>query len=178
MHDGVHHHHHGAHGGHHSPHDAQRGRHDAQRGHTHDDVALRHHGHGHNHPHGAAEHLHSHPHGEGGNAEELKVLSTAFLDGFRAAEDKTSYLRLAGIPFHREGGDGLTQHLVDARIESHWQLGTASPAFASKELMYLPFPGPMVTARETMTFTYVSLTERADIDLATLLTPRLSHEET
>lgn len=91
------------------------------------------------------------------------------MEGFRTAEDKTSYLRLSGIPFQRSGADGLTLNLVDATIISNWQIGTACPAFGSRELAYMPFPGPMVDARETMNFVYVSLTERADIDLLTLL---------
>ncbi len=110
--------------------------------------------------------------------EELKVLATSFVDGFRGAEDKTSYLRLAGIPFQRPGKDGLTMSLVDAAIASNWQIGTASPAFASRELVYMPFPGNMVSHRESMTFTYVSLTERADIDLVDLLSERIENGET
>jgi hypothetical protein len=104
--------------------------------------------------------------------EELATLGAAFIDGFRQAGDKTSYLRLAGIPFERDGADGLSMKLVDAAIVSTWQFGTASPAFGSRELVYLPYPGAMVAARETMSFTYVSLTQRADIDLLALLAER------
>ncbi len=111
------------------------------------------------------------------SSDELQHLSAAFVDGFRSAADKTSYLKLAGIPFERTGGDGLTMHLVDASIVSNWQIGTASPAFGSRELVYLPFPGPMVRERETMSFTYVSLTERADIELQELLGARLMAEQ-
>ncbi|WP_299470420.1 hypothetical protein [uncultured Roseibium sp.] len=133
------------------------------------------HPHPHDHNHSSPDHLHSHVHGASSaeKADELQALATSFIDGFRAAEDKTSYLRLAGVPFHRPGSDTLIQHLVDAKIVSNWQIGTASPAFASRELVYMPFPGQMVTGRETMTFTYVSLTERTDIDLMTVLTDRL-----
>jgi len=147
--------------------------------HSHHGHHQHHHDHDHAHPndhnHGGPDHLHSHVHGTPASerAEELQTLSASFIDGFRQAEDKTSYLRIAGIPFHKEGTDGLRQHLVDAQIVSNWQIGTASPAFASRELVYMPFPGPMVGQRETMTFTYVSLTERADIDLLTLLSHRL-----
>lgn len=140
-----------------------------------------HHGHGvgHNHVHDDADHLHSHVHGTSGHerTEELQVLATSFVDGFRSAEDKTSYLRLAGIPFQKPGADGLTMSLVDASIASNWQIGTASPAFASRELVYMPFPGNMVAHRETMTFTYVSLTERADVDLVEILFKRLQDGE-
>lgn len=133
-----------------------------------------HHGPGHNHRH-AADHLHSHLNGseQRERQEELQMLAANFIDGFRAAEDKTSYLRIAGIDFQRPGADGLTMNLVDASIASNWQIGTASPAFASRELVYMPFPGNMVSHRENMTFTYVSLTNRLDIDLISLLQDRL-----
>lgn len=151
-------------------------------GHVHShDHHHHHHGHdephhhvGHNHPHG--DHLHSHVHGasDADRAEDLQALATSFIDGFRSAEDKTSYLRLSGIPFSQKGADGLTLHLVDAAINSNWQIGTASPAFASKELVYMPFPGALVKDRISMTFTYVSLTERRDVDLTEILTARLA----
>lgn len=143
----------------------------------HEDTHRHHHHHDHGgvgHNHSETDHLHSHVHGQSDadHADELKVLSTSFVEGFRNADDKTSYLRLSGIPFQRPGADGLTLNLVDATILSNWQIGTASPAFGSRELAYLPFPGSMVDARETMNFVYVSLTERADIDLLILLSER------
>jgi len=131
------------------------------------------HGHGHNHgPYG--DHMHSHVHTdpEKERHERLGALAGSFIEGFRKADSKPGFLELAGIPTTRAGQDGLKMYLVDAVIDSRWQLGTASPAFASRELSYLPYPAPMVRERETMTFTYVSLTERADIDLMTLLSER------
>jgi len=135
-----------------------------------------HHGPGHNHA-PADEHMHSHPHGDGGRAQadELRILCSSFIDGFRQAADKNSYLRIAGIPFERTGADGLAMHLVDAAITSQWQIGTASPAFGSRELIYLPYPGAMIAERETMTFTYVSLTERDDVDLRDVLHAKHQH---
>jgi hypothetical protein len=155
--------------GHHEHGPSDHGHHDHGH-HTHS-----HHGMGHNHSHDGVEHLHSHVHGESDRerAEELKVLATSFLESFRAAEDKTSYLRLAGIPFQRKGSDGLTLCLVDTAIVANWQIGTASPAFASRELLYLPFPGKMISSRESMKFTYVSLTQREDIDLLSILADRI-----
>ena len=133
------------------------------------------HGIGHNNPHEPADHLHSHVHGgsDEERRDELQALATSFVDGFRNADDKTSYLRLSSIPFQRKGSDGLILNLVDAAINTNWQVGTASPAFGSRELVYMPLPGSMISDRETMTFTYVSLTEREDIDLLTLLEQRL-----
>lgn len=144
--------------------------------HTHHHHHPHDHAHSHGHNHAGSDHLHSHVHGTSDTeaAEEIQALAASFVEGFRSADDKTSYLRLAAIPFHRPGTDGLTQHLVDASIVSNWQVGTASPAFASRELVYMPYPGAMVQARETMTFTYVSLTGREDVDLVDILTERLA----
>jgi hypothetical protein len=47
--------------------------------------------------------------------------------------------------------------LVDVTLTTEWQVGTASPSFGSKELSYLPYPGPMVTERTNMGLIYVSL---------------------
>ena len=161
MHDDHEHHghEHGPAGEHHYHHDGGH--------HTHGQS----HGLGHNHAHDDVGHLHSHLHGsaEDERREEIGALCAAFVEGFRAASDKPSYLKLAGIPSKRTGEDGLAMYLVDAAITSSWQLGTASPAFASRELSYLPYPGAMVNERETMTFTYVSLTGRADVDLTELV---------
>jgi len=139
--------------------------------HHHDDHHQHDLGPGHNHP---VDHLHSHVHGTSDRErlEELQILAANFIDGFRKAEDKTSFMRLSGIPFQKKGTDGLTLNLVDTTIVTNWQVGTASPAFASRELVYMPFPGEMVSQRENMTFTYVSLTERVDLDLVALLTER------
>lgn len=140
--------------------------------HNHNDDQGHDHLHTHNHEH---DHLHSHVHGDSGSEHraELQTLATQFVHGFREAKDKTSYLRLAQIDFQRLGNDGLTMHLVDTNITSNWQIGTASPAFGSRELVYMPYPGEMVSERETMTFTYVSLTEREDVDLMTILKSNL-----
>ncbi len=134
-----------------------------------------HHHHHHGHNHGGGEHLHSHPLGPGGagRTEELQTLAASFIDGFRQATDKASFLRVAGVPFQRPGADGLTLNLVDAEIRSAWQVGSASPGFASKELVYMPFPGEMIAGRENMTFVYVSMSERLDVDLLEVLAEKL-----
>ena len=129
-----------------------------------------HHGPGHNHTHDH-DHMHSHVHTDPAKErlDRLQALAATFIEGFKKADDKPAFLDLSGIPQSRAGADGLKMHLVDASITSKWQLGTASPAFASKELVHLPYPAAMINERETMLFTYVSLHERADIDLVDLL---------
>lgn len=147
------------------------------------------HGHSHAHDHGPDQvHDHSHSHGPGHNdsashelhshlkggsrAEELQALAETFVEGFRRADDKTSYLRLAGVPDSLPGPDGLARRLVDISITDGYQVATASPGFGTKELVYLPFPGAMIKPRTTLTMAYVSLTGRTDVDLIDFLQRR------
>jgi hypothetical protein len=124
---------------------------------------------GHNHSHG--DHLHSHMH-DADEAAEMQVLASQFIDGFREAKDKMSYLRLAGVPMERTDGDGPSLKLVDVQLTTEWQVGTASPSFGSRELSYLPFPGEMVTERTNMGFVYVSLERKYTQDLREFLSSR------
>lgn len=124
---------------------------------------------GHNHTH--ADHLHSHM-PDPGAADDLQVLATQFIAGFQDASDKTSYLRLTGIPFEIDGGDGPPLKLVDVVMTTEWQVGTASPSFGSHELSYLPLPGELVAERTNVSLVYVSLKERRDIDLRHILGSR------
>ena len=135
------------------------------------DHAPQHHPHDHNHPHDV-EHLHSHMSPEDA-AADLQVLAAQFIDGFVQAKDKTSYLKLAGVPFERSGTGGKTAlKLVDVELTTDWQVGTASPSFGSRELSYLPFPGEMVRERINMSLIYVSMDEKLSLDLRDFLTTR------
>ncbi|WP_136440929.1 hypothetical protein [Pacificoceanicola onchidii] len=151
--------------------------HDHSHHHHHDhDHDHAHHGHGHNHAHG--EHLHSHMHHED-EAADLQVLATQFIDGFLQAADKTSYLKLAGVPFERPSKDGAKAlKLIDVELKTDWQVGTASPSFGSPELSYLPFPGQMVQERTNMSLVYVSMTEKSMLDIRDFLQHRKQEIET
>lgn len=142
-------------------------------GHTHADGHAHDHDHshgpGHNHAHG--HELHSHPRANH-RADEIRALAATFVEGFRMAEDKTSYLRLAGVPDSIPGPDGLARRLVDVTISDGYQVATASPGFGTRELVYLPFPGAMIEPRTTLLMTYVSLTGRSDVDLVDFLADR------
>jgi len=128
--------------------------------HDHAGVHARHHHH--NHP---DDHLHSHMH-EADAAAELQVLTAQFIDGFVQARDKMSYLRLAGVPLEKPGADGAPSlKLVDVRLVTEWQVGTASPSFGSRELSWLPYPGEMVSERTNMALVYVSLAARHEEDI-------------
>lgn len=133
--------------------------------HRRDDRHVHSHGHNHTQP----DHLHSHMHGPD-LAAELQVLSAQFIDGFVQAADKTSYLRLAGVPFERDGVEGKgSLKLVDVQLFTEWQVGTASPGFGTRQLSYLPFPGEMVSERTNMGFVFVSISEKVVLDLRDFL---------
>ena len=126
---------------------------------------------GHNH-----DHLHSHLKPED-KAADLQVLAEQFIDGFVAAKDKTSYLRLAGVPLERpQQNGGASMKLVDVQLSTEWQVGTASPSFGSRELSYLPYPGEMVTERTNLGFVYVSLETKEVVDLRSFLHERIAHQ--
>lgn len=140
-------------------------------GHHHHGQGHHHHAHehtpglGHNLEHEGAYHLHSHmPSAD--VQDDVRTLASTFIDGFMQAKDKTSYLRLSGVPFERtdpHGGPSLK--LVDVRLANNWQVGTASPGFATEELVYMPFPGELVSERTDLTFVYVSMRTRTELDL-------------
>lgn len=125
------------------------------------------HGAGHNHSHG--DHLHSHLHDED-EAADIQVLATQFIDGFVQANDKSSYLKLAGVSFERPSATGAKSlKLIDIELKTEWQVGTASPSFGSRELSYLPFPGEMVSERTNMSLVYVSMDEKSTLDIRDFL---------
>ncbi|MEP2641513.1 hypothetical protein [Roseobacter sp.] len=129
------------------------------------DIVNGHIGHNHAHP----DHLHSHMH-EADDAAELQVLTEQFIDGFIAAKDKMSYLRIAGVPLEIDTpGGGPSMKLVDVKLTTEWQVGTASPSFGSRELNYLPYPGEMVTERTNMGLIYVSIDAKHVTDLRSFL---------
>jgi hypothetical protein len=132
------------------------------------------HPHDHNHAHG--DHLHSHMH-EADEAGELQILAEQFIDGFREAKDKMSYLRLAGVPLEQPDGDRPSLKLVDVQLLTEWQVGTASPSFGSRELSYMPYPGEMITERTNLGFVYVSLERKSILDLRDFLQSRAASNE-
>jgi len=135
--------------------------------HDHSHHHHHHHGEGHNHAHG--DHLHSHMHAED-EAADIQVLATQFIDGFIQANDKSSYLKLAGVPFERPSASGAKAlKLIDVELKTEWQVGTASPSFGSRELSYLPFPGEMVSERTNMALIYVSIDEKTTLDIRDFL---------
>ncbi len=116
-----------------------------------------------------ALHLHSHITDED-KSEDLKDITSQFIEGFLSASDKLSFMRLAGVPLEiTPEGEEQKMKLVDVQLTTEWQVGTASPSFGSKELSYLPFPGEMIKERTNMNFVYVSINKKQINDLRSFL---------
>jgi hypothetical protein len=133
-------------------------------------VGHHHHPHDHNHSHADLLHSHLTPEAE---AAALQVVTAECSDGFVAAKDKQAYLRLAGVPLERPGKAGASElKLVDVKLTTEWQVGTASPSFGTRELSYLPFPGEMIRDRTNMFLVYVSMDEKDMTDIRDFLADR------
>ena len=134
------------------------------RGHDHD---HHHHGNGaagagHNHaqplrgtvqwqtPHLPPDHDHHHEQSE----PDLDLVEMAFVEGFAAAKDPASFLRLARIPF--EAADAEGRKLVLLRVESGatTDVGALLPRLGGGALRYDPLPARMVTHRRKLGFVY------------------------
>lgn len=119
---------------------------------------------GYGHPH---VHDHTHDHGEGkahhhhasvaANAEEMKAVEAAFIAGFRDAPDKQAFLRLSGIPLSLERPGQTALKLIEVELTDKFQVGSASPGFATRELSYQPLPAALVSQTTALTFIYVSV---------------------
>lgn len=101
--------------------------------------------------------------------EHYHVVENAFIDGFRAAPDKAGFLALARIPLELRAGDGPGLKLVEIILVDAIEVGRASPGFGSRELVYQPLPGKLVTARTRLAFRYVSSERVHDLTLAEVL---------
>ncbi|WP_193183964.1 hypothetical protein [Nisaea sediminum] len=148
------------HSHHHHPHD-----HPHDHNHSHDPDHQ--HGHGHNSPpQGASQwqtpHLphgaHDHGHGEAISDEQkdLDLVEKAFAEGFGAASDPTSFLRLANVPFTGKRADGTRLHLL--RVEQHQgtDIGTVTPHLGGDSFRYAPLPARMTSRRDRLDFVYLA----------------------
>ena len=109
--------------------------------------------------------LHSHI-SERDKNNDILTLSSEFIEGFTHSSDKMAYLKISGFPSELASSTGgAPLKLINARIETCWQIGTASPSFGKTELTYLPYPKELVTFVTNMIFTYVSLDEKQEVDL-------------
>jgi hypothetical protein len=132
------------------------------RGHDHD----HHHGNGsagagHNHappPKSTAQwqtpHDTHHHHDHGPGEPDLDLVEAAFVEGFAAASDPTSFLRLAHVPFEAKAADGAKLVLLRAETEERIDVGTLTPHLGGGTFRYDPLPSAMAARRRMLRFIY------------------------
>ena len=144
------------------------GRHDHHHHHHHaHDHDYHHHDHDHA-PHGPGHNLpHSSraavqwqtPHRPGGAAAapspeaDLDKVEKAFVDGFLAATDPTSFLRLARVPFEM-AANGATLRLLRVEIDALTDVGSLTPHLGGGSFRYDPLPTNFISQRRRLRFVY------------------------
>ncbi len=85
---------------------------------------------------------------------DLDLVEESFLEGFSAAPDPTSFLRLAGIPFVGIDGAGRRLHLLRVETGTRTDVGSVTPLLGGTGGRYDPLPARMVSRRRTLAFAY------------------------
>ena len=96
-------------------------------------------------PHEAQEHAHG---------ADLDQVEAAFIEGFMAASDPTSFLRLAAIPFKATAADGATLSLLRVETDVVADVGSVTPHLGGGSFRYDPLPARLVSRRRRLRFVY------------------------
>ena len=109
--------------------------------------------------------------GEGGdqNAGEpdVDLVERAFAEGFLAATDAISFLRLARVPLVALGADGARLVLLRVELEAFTDVGSVTPQLGGGGFRYDPLPAKIVSQRRRLRFAYFD---------GTTVRPLLFHE--
>lgn len=97
---------------------------------------------------------------------DFDLVEAAFVQGFHAASDPVSFLRLAGVPFVSRDGDGRRLALLRVELNRTTDLGALTPALGGGEHRYDPLPASMVEHRSRLGLVYVCDGETTTLTLA------------
>ena len=92
------------------------------------------------------------PHEQG--KADLDQVEAAFAEGFMAASDPTSFLRLASIPFKATAPDGASLVLLRVEIDAVADVGSVTPHLGGASFRYDPLPQALVSRRRRLRFVY------------------------
>ena len=117
---------------------------------------------GHNHAHRPAgvvqwqtPHLGENPQADQPQSEpDLDQVEAAFVEGFSAAADPTSFLRLANVPFETSAVDGTKLVLLRVETDLVTDVGSIMPHLGGATFRYDPLPAALVTRRRRLRFVY------------------------
>jgi hypothetical protein len=91
---------------------------------------------------------------ERGAMRDLDLVEAAFVEGFLAANDPTSFLRLARVPFQVTTLDGAKLALLRVEVDSIADVGAITPHLGGDTFRYDPLPARMVSRRRRLRFIY------------------------
>jgi hypothetical protein len=94
------------------------------------------------------------PRGDGRSEPDLDQVEAAFVAGFAAAADPTSFLRLANVPFEAKAADGARLVLLRVETDLVIDVGSIMPHLGGETFRYDPLPAKLVTRRRRLRFVY------------------------
>ena len=100
---------------------------------------------------------------------DLDLVEAAFVEGFLAASDATSFLRLAQVPFEGTAADGVKLALLRVEVDSVADVGSITPHLGGASFRYDPLPASMVSRRKRLRMVYFDGQKARMLDLAEAL---------
>jgi len=97
---------------------------------------------------------------------DLDLVEAAFVEGFLAASDATSFLRLARVPFEGTAADGTKLALLRVEVDSVADVGSITPHVGGGSFRYDPLPTRMVSRRKRLRLVYFDGQQPRMLDLA------------
>jgi hypothetical protein len=97
---------------------------------------------------------------------DLDLVAAAFVEGFLAASDPTSFLRLAKVPFEAIDADGAKLALLRVEIDAIADVGSITPHLGGASFRYDPLPSRMVSRRQRLRLVYFDGQGLRGFDLA------------
>jgi hypothetical protein len=85
---------------------------------------------------------------------DLDLVEAAFIEGFAAATDATSFLRLAKVSFETIAADGTKLALLRVEVDDVADVGSVTPHLGGASFRYDPLPARMVSRRKRLRFIY------------------------
>lgn len=105
-----------------------------------------------------------------GAMTDLDLVEASFVEGFLAASDPTSFLRLARVPFRATAPDGTKLSLLRVEVDSIADVGAITPHLGGDTFRYDPLPGRMVSRRRRLRFIYFDRARLRTLGLPEVMT--------
>jgi hypothetical protein len=85
---------------------------------------------------------------------DFDLVEASFVEGFAAASDPTSFLRLAGVPFRARDDQGRALCLLRVQRDETTDVGAVAPYLGGSGYRYDPLPAKLVSKRRRLHFIY------------------------